>query len=201
MIYTLPFIAALVGWFTNFIAVKMLFHPKKPVNILGVYKLQGIFPKNQLNVANKIGKMVAEELLSSQDLKDHIITPENVEAIVQVIENKIEDFFSVKVPKRYPTLSRIILSEKRKDKIVQELMEEVHTSVPEVLDGYFGEIEERFNVEEIIKEKVNNLPSEKLETLLMNLLEKEFKFIEYIGAVIGFIIGWIQVAMVMLGGQ
>ena len=201
MIYTLPFIAALVGWFTNFIAVKMLFHPKKPVNILGVYKLQGIFPKNQLNVANKIGKMVAEELLSSQDLKDHIITPENVVAIVQVIENKIEDFFSVKVPKRYPTLSRIILSEKRKDKIVQELMEEVHTSVPEVLDGYFGEIEERFNVEEIIKEKVNNLPSEKLETLLMNLLEKEFKFIEYIGAVIGFIIGWIQVAMVMLGGQ
>ena len=201
MIYTLPFIAALVGWFTNFIAVKMLFHPKKPVNILGVYKLQGIFPKNQLNVANKIGKMVAEELLSSQDLKGHIITPENVEAIVQVIENKIEDFFSVKVPKRYPTLSRIILSEKRKDKIVQELMEEVHTSVPEVLDGYFGEIEERFNVEEIIKEKVNNLPSEKLETLLMNLLEKEFKFIEYIGAVIGFIIGWIQVAMVMLGGQ
>ena len=192
MIYTLPFIAALVGWFTNFIAVKMLFHPKKPVNILGVYKLQGIFPKNQLNVANKIGKMVAEELLSSQDLKDHIITPENVEAIVQVIENKIEDFFSVKVPKRYPTLSRIILSEKRKDKIVQELMEEVHTSVPEVLDGYFGEIEERFNVEEIIKEKVNNLPSEKLETLLMNLLEKEFKFIEYIGALIGFIIGWIQ---------
>ena len=198
MIYTLPFIAALVGWFTNFIAVKMLFHPKKPVNILGVYKLQGIFPKNQLNVANKIGKMVAEELLSSQDLKDHIITPENVEAIVQVIENKIEDFFSVKVPKRYPTLSRIILSEKRKDKIVQELMEEVHTSVPEVLDGYFGEIEERFNVEEIIKEKVNNLPSEKLETLLMNLLEKEFKFIEYIGAVIGFIIGWIQVGMVLI---
>jgi len=198
MIYTLPFIAALVGWFTNFIAVKMLFHPKKPVNILGVYKLQGIFPKNQLNVANKIGKMVAEELLSSQDLKDHIITPENVEAIVQVIENKIEDFFSVKVPKRYPTLSRIILSEKRKDKIVQELMEEVHTSVPEVLDGYFGEIEERFNVEEIIKEKVNNLPSEKLETLLMNLLEKEFKFIEYIGALIGFIIGWIQVGMVLM---
>lgn len=199
MIYTLPFIAALVGWFTNYIAVKMLFHPKKPVNVLGIYKLQGIFPKNQQNVANKIGKMVAEELLSSQDLKDRIITPENIESIVQVIENKIDDFFSVKVPKRYPTLSRLILSEKRKAKIVQELMEEVHSSVPEVLDGYFGDIEQRFNVEEIIREKVNNLPSEQLESLMMNLLEKEFKFIEYIGAVIGFIIGWIQVLMVILG--
>ena len=199
MIYTLPFIAALVGWFTNYIAVKMLFHPKKPVNVLGVYTLQGIFPKNQLNVANKIGKMVAEELLSSQDLKNHIITPENVEAIVQVIENKIEDFFSTKLPKRYPRLTKILLTDKLKTRIVQELMEEVDSTVPEVIDGYFGEIGERFNVEEIIKEKVNNLPSEKLETLLMNLLEKEFKFIEYIGAVIGFIIGWVQVGMVLIG--
>jgi uncharacterized membrane protein YheB (UPF0754 family) len=199
MIYTLPFIAALVGWFTNFIAVKMLFHPKNPVNILGVYRLQGIFPKNQQNVAHKIGKMVADELLSSQDLKDRIMTPENIASIVQIIENKIDDFFSVKLPKRYPTISRILLSEKLKTRIVQELMEEVDSTVPEVVDSYFGDIEERFNVEEIIKEKVNNLPSNKLEELLMNLLEKEFKFIEYIGAVIGFIIGWIQVLMVVMG--
>jgi uncharacterized membrane protein YheB (UPF0754 family) len=200
MIYTLPFIAALVGWFTNYIAVKMLFHPKKPVNILGVYKLQGIFPKNQQNVANKMGKMVAEELLSSKDLKDRIISEDNISSIVQIIENKIEDFFSVKVPKRFPTISRLILSEKRKARIVQELMAEVHTAVPEVMESYFGDLEEQFNVEEMITEKVNHLSSDKLEDLLMSLLEKEFKFIELIGAVIGFIIGWIQVAMVLLGG-
>jgi uncharacterized membrane protein YheB (UPF0754 family) len=199
MIYTLPFIAALVGWFTNYVAVKMLFHPKKPVNILGIYTLQGIFPKNQENVANKIGKMVADELLSSKDLKSHIMTPENVESIVQIIENRVESFFSVKVPERYPTISRLILSEKRKTRIVRELMQEVHETIPLLVDNYFGDLEESFNVEEIIKEKVNDLPSEKLETLLMTLLEKEFKFIEYIGAIIGFIIGWIQVAMVLYG--
>ncbi len=199
MIYTLPFIAALVGWFTNYIAVKMLFHPKKPMNILGVYKLQGIFPKNQQNVANKMGKMVAEELLSSKDLKDRLISPDNIASIVQIIENKVEDFFSVKVPKRFPTLSRIILSEKRKARIVQELMEEVHTAVPDLMNAYFGDLEEQFNIEEMIAEKVNHLSSDKLEDLLMSLLEKEFKFIELIGAVIGFIIGWIQVAMVSFG--
>jgi uncharacterized membrane protein YheB (UPF0754 family) len=200
MIWTLPFIAALVGWFTNYIAVKMLFHPKKPVNILGVYKLQGIFPKNQQNVANKMGKMVAEELLSSKDLKDRIISEDNISSIVQIIENKIEDFFSVKVPKRFPTVSRLLLTDKRKARIVQELMAEVHTAVPEVMESYFGDFEEQFNVEEMITEKVNDLSSDKLEDLLMSLLEKEFKFIELIGAVIGFIIGWIQVAMVLLGG-
>jgi len=169
------------------------------MNILGVYKLQGIFPKNQQNVANKMGKMVAEELLSSKDLKDRLISPDNIASIVQIIENKVEDFFSVKVPKRFPTLSRIILSEKRKARIVQELMEEVHTAVPDLMNAYFGDLEEQFNIEEMIAEKVNHLSSDKLEDLLMSLLEKEFKFIELIGAVIGFIIGWIQVAMVSFG--
>jgi uncharacterized membrane protein YheB (UPF0754 family) len=54
-------------------------------------------------------------------------------------------------------------------------------------------------VEEIIQEKVAQLPPEKLEGLLMKLLKKEFTFIEYIGAVIGFLIGLIQVGMMFIG--
>jgi uncharacterized membrane protein YheB (UPF0754 family) len=78
-------------------------------------------------------------------------------------------------------------------------MEEVDESVPAMIDSYMANIEERFNVEHIIKEKVGLLSPERLEDLIMMLLKKEFKFIEYIGAVIGFIIGWIQVLMVVLG--
>ena len=33
MIYALPFISALIGWFTNYLAIKMLFHPHKEVNL------------------------------------------------------------------------------------------------------------------------------------------------------------------------
>ena len=42
----LPIIAAIIGWGTNYLAVRMLFHPRKQKNILGL-KLQGVFPKRQ----------------------------------------------------------------------------------------------------------------------------------------------------------
>lgn len=197
MIYTLPFIAALVGWFTNYIAVKMLFHPQKPVNILGVYTLHGIFPKNQKQVAEKIGKMVAEELLSSEDLKEKLNNPENILSIKELVEVKIDYYLNVSFPKNYPITSALV-GDKRKTKFKETVMTEVDESVPSMIDHYLSNIEERFNVENIIKEKVNNLSPERLEDLLMTLLKREFKFIEYIGAIIGFIIGWIQVAMVML---
>jgi len=197
MIWTLPFIAAIVGWFTNFLAVKMLFYPKEPWDFK-LFKIQGIFPKNQRQVAEKIGKMVAEELLSSDDIRDKMHNPENLLSINQIVEAKIDYFLNVKFPRQYP-ITGLLFTDKRKAKMKIQLMEEVETSVPQVIDHYMENLEERFNVEQIIQERVALLPAEKLEGLIMKLLKKEFKFIEYIGAVVGFIIGLLQVAMVSWG--
>lgn len=196
MIYTLPFIAALVGWFTNYLAVKMLFYPKKPIN-LGFMKLQGIFPKNQHQVAEKIGKMVAEELLSSRDLREKLNNPENMLTVQELVEARIDYYLNVTFPKVYP-LASALLGSKRKAKFKEDLMIEVQDSVPRVVDQYMDHMEERFDVEAIIEKRVAALPSEKLEALIMKLLKKEFKFIEYVGAIVGFIIGWIQVGLVSL---
>jgi uncharacterized membrane protein YheB (UPF0754 family) len=197
IVWTMPFISALVGWFTNYLAVKMLFYPKEPWNF-GLFKVQGVFPKNQREVAEKIGKMVAEELLSSKDLRDKMNNPENLLNINQIVEAKIDYFLNVKFPRQYP-ITGMFFTKDRKARMKKELMVEVEQSVPQVIDHYMENLEERFNVEEIIKEKVAQLAPEKLEGLLMKLLAKEFKFIEYIGAVVGFIIGLVQVGIMWLG--
>jgi uncharacterized membrane protein YheB (UPF0754 family) len=197
IVWTMPFISALVGWFTNYLAVKMLFYPKEPWNF-GLFKVQGVFPKNQREVAEKIGKMVAEELLSSKDLRDKMNNPENLLSINQIVEAKIDYFLNVKFPRQYP-LTGLLFTKDRRAKMKKQLMVEVEQSVPQVIDHYMENLEERFNVEEIIKEKVAQLAPEKLEGLLMKLLAKEFKFIEYIGAVVGFIIGLVQVGIMWLG--
>lgn len=197
MLWTLPIISAIVGWFTNYLAVKMLFYPKEPWDFK-LFKIQGIFPKNQRQVAEKIGKMVAEELLSSDDLRDRMHNPENLLSINQIVEAKIDYFLNVKFPQQYP-ITGLLFSDKRKAKMKGELMTEVEQSVPQVIDHYMSNLEERFNVEEIIQERVAQLPSEKLEGLIMRLLKKEFTFIEWIGAVVGFLIGLIQVALVAWG--
>ena len=54
----LPIIAALIGWLTNYLAVKMLFHPKLPLQVLG-FSIQGVFPKRQKQLADKLGSLVA----------------------------------------------------------------------------------------------------------------------------------------------
>jgi uncharacterized membrane protein YheB (UPF0754 family) len=68
-LYLIPLISAFIGWFTNWIAIKMLFHPKEPKRILGI-TFHGIFPKRQAQFAEKLGKLVSNELLSFEDIAE-----------------------------------------------------------------------------------------------------------------------------------
>ncbi|WP_301924367.1 DUF445 domain-containing protein, partial [Ferruginibacter sp.] len=56
-------LSTFTGWVTTWIAIKMLFHPRRPIKILGL-TIQGIFPKNQRLIAEKLGQVVGKELLS-----------------------------------------------------------------------------------------------------------------------------------------
>ena len=47
----------------------------------------------------------------------------------------------------------------------------------------------------MVKERVNAFSSEKLEELLNQLMKKEFKLIELVGAILGFFIGCIQLGI------
>ena len=65
-----PMIGALIGYCTNYIAVKMLFHPYKEVRFLGM-KLPftpGVIPKNKPRLARAISRAVADVLLTKQDI-------------------------------------------------------------------------------------------------------------------------------------
>jgi uncharacterized membrane protein YheB (UPF0754 family) len=191
MIYLLPFISALVGWFTNFIAVKMLFYPRNKVRIL-FFDIQGVFPKRQKVVAEKIGKMVAEELLSFGDLKQKITSPENINKVTVLIEEKIDDYLTNKFPRNYPITS-LFFNKQRQAKVKAELVEEVERMAPELIDSYMDNLEQMIDIEYMISEKVSELSPEKLERLIMGILKKEFVFIEWIGALIGFLIGIMQI--------
>ncbi len=195
-IILIPVISALIGWFTNWIAIVMLFRPKEKIRIL-FFDIQGVFPKNQQRVAERIGNMVSSELFSSKDIRLHLEHPDNLDTIRNAVEIKIDEYLNVTFPKNFP-LTSMFVGKNRKDKIKNDLINEVEKVAPEVIEQYVQNIERELNIEEIVRKKVAALPPEKLEELLKNILQKEFRFIELIGGVIGLIIGIVQVVLVYL---
>ena len=64
---------------------------------------------------------------------------------------------------------------------------------------HYEKLESELNVQEMVTEKVEAFSTEKLEELLTSLMKKEFRFIELVGAFLGFLIGCIQVALTLAG--
>src|SRR3712207_2447217 len=103
----IPVISAFIGWFTNWVAIKMLFHPREPKRILGI-TVQGIFPKRQQQFAMKLGKLVSSELLSFAEIEEKISDPANTVKIVPVLEDHIDTFLREKLAVAMPMIGMLI---------------------------------------------------------------------------------------------
>ncbi len=194
MLYLLPFIGAITGWVTNWIAVKMLFHPKEPKNFL-FFKVQGVFPKRQKVMAEKLGHIVASELFSIDDVVNKMKSADN-KGVMSFVEAKIDDFINVKLSGSMPMLA-MFLNDDLKQKIKNTLLAEIEEVIPGVIESYANKLKNEVDVKAIVYEKVVNFSSDKLEEILFSIMKKEFKFIELLGGVLGFLIGVIQLVIVM----
>lgn len=192
----IPIISAFIGWFTNWIAIKMLFHPKLPVQFLGI-TFHGIFPKRQQQFAEKLGKLVSQELLSFQDIETKITDPQNIAKVLPVVETHIDHFLRNRLGEVFPMISMFI-----GEKTIQELktvfMKELEVIFPTTLKSYMVQLEKDLDLERIVVRKVAGFSSDKLEGVLLQIMSKEFRFVEIIGGVLGFLIGIIQVLITVL---
>ena len=187
----IPIISAFIGWFTNWIAIKMLFHPKEPKRILGL-TFHGIFPKRQKIFAEKLGKMISVEFLSYEDIEEKMANPKNLEKLMPLIGAHVDNFLKNKLSDEMPFLS-LFIGDKTIKSLKKTFMQELEILFPQLMKSYAGHLQEELDLEKIVTEKVSAFSSDKLEDILYQIMSKEFRFVEILGGIIGFIIGIIQV--------
>ena len=193
-IYLLPILAALIGWITNYLAIKMLFHPHQPKKILGL-TFQGVFPKRQAQIAEKLGDLVANELFSMKDVAQKIEDLSTQPEALEEVGKRIEQTIRGKLISAFPMLS-MFLSDEMIEKVTSLFKGELEDFLRVSAQGLAVKMEESVDIQALVREKVQAFSSNKIEELLLGFMEEEFRFIEKIGAVLGFLIGCIQVFLV-----
>ncbi|XOF32392.1 MAG: DUF445 family protein [Candidatus Electrothrix sp. YB6] len=111
-----PLLGALIGYLTNKVAIRMLFRPLKPWYILGkrVPMTPGIIPSKRHELAENIGEMVGEQLLTAQDIGNALSAEPFQDHLHQIMDTRIQDFLSRDlgpvlkvVPRRFRAYARI----------------------------------------------------------------------------------------------
>lgn len=92
-----PIIGAVIGYGTNWIAIKMLFRPLKPVKI-GNFTLPftpDIIPKRKDKLAKAIGESVGNNLLTKSDMEKMLLSEEIESAVIEGIFGFLEQEIEV----------------------------------------------------------------------------------------------------------
>ncbi|MFQ5901416.1 MAG: DUF445 domain-containing protein, partial [Thermodesulfobacteriota bacterium] len=105
-IFLFPVTGAVIGWFTNYIAVKMLFRPYIPVKILGL-SIQGIIPKRRKEIARGIAKAIERDLLSAKDLTGVLEDVDWEEEVEKSVEEVVEHKFRGGTIRRFPIVGLV----------------------------------------------------------------------------------------------
>ena len=186
-------IGAMIGWITNYIAIKMLFRPYKEMNFL-FFKIQGLIPKRRSEIAISIADTVQKELISLKDITSSLNADELEEKMGTVIDKILEEKLESEITKKFPMLAMFL-----SDEIISKIKSMIKTSILEnketIINMFTSYLEEKVDFKKIIIENVEAFSLEKLEEITYSLAKKELKHIEVIGTILGGIIGVFQFAI------
>lgn len=128
-----PVIGAVIGYFTNYIAVKMLFRPYKPIKI-GKWKLPftpGVIPSRKGDLARAIGNAIENNLLGGSDIQMMLTSPEVCRNVATGVWNEIERMLTSGI-----TLEQAIDSlagEKKAEALTHTIVEKISSRTGEKL--------------------------------------------------------------------
>ena len=87
-----PVLGAVIGYFTNYLAIKMMFRPLKPIKI-GRYTLPftpGIIPRGKARLAKALGDAVGERLLTQKDIEEALLSEEIKQKIEETVKTELK---------------------------------------------------------------------------------------------------------------
>lgn len=180
-----PVFGAVIGWLTNYVAIKLLFKPHRRVEILG-FNIQGVIPKRRKEIARSMARAIEKELLSSEDLAKALSGLNWEEEIEKTVEEAVEHRFKSRITS-LPVIGLVSDSLKSQIKyiITKELLRQ--------LDKKKGSLAEKFkkniDIKELLVSKIDQLDLKRFEGLLTEFISRELKHLEWLGGVMGFIIG------------
>lgn len=194
----IPVITAFIGWLTNWVAIQMLFHPRQKKS-LGPLSLQGLIPKRQGELAAAISQIVEQEIITQHLLREKIDQLDLRPYIDEYAEKVVRHGLAVRL-KALPLVGNFI-NEQTISMVENMAKESMHQEIQPLQHKIGNQLEQHLNIGQIVEDKIRHWNLDKLEAIVKEVAKKEFKTIEAWGAILGFIIGIVQIIILYLSGN
>jgi uncharacterized membrane protein YheB (UPF0754 family) len=192
-----PLLTATIGWFTNWVAIKMLFHPRHPICLAGL-TWQGLIPRRQKQLAAEAAEIIEREILQQHAILNEIrkidLGPDLEAAARTLVWDRIGPQLQA-----IPLLGGFI-NDGTLAKFEVIATAEIKKEAAPLMEKVATNFESSVDLKQLIEDNIAAFDLERLEAIVNQVAKREFRTIERLGAALGFLIGLVQVALFYVTG-
>ena len=197
IVLLIPVISALVGWFTNVVAIKMMFQPVEFVGIPPYLGWQGVIPANALRLARVSNTLITQKLLSLRQLFDETFSAESFAGKLGVVIDDVTEQVIDEVANKHAKAMWDNAGEFMQNKVRQQVRAEVIEVSRAIAMDMADDIDKIMDIEKTVLEAIERHKA-LMGEMFFEVGRKEFKFIERSGLYFGFLFGVFQMVIWVL---
>jgi uncharacterized membrane protein YheB (UPF0754 family) len=192
----MPIFGGFTGWFTDWLALKMIFNPKQPTRYLGLVTWQGLFLKRRKEVAAEYGRLIAREVVTARNVFEAVLRGPLSDRLFHMVTKQVQRMVDEQAGLARPFVVFAVGSGKyqaMKKMVAEELMKRL----PDTIQHVESYATDAMDLENTLVGKMQELSPEEFESLLRPAFQQDEWILITVGAVLGFLVGEMQVFIML----
>jgi uncharacterized membrane protein YheB (UPF0754 family) len=188
--WVLPLFGLIVGYATDWLALKLLFHPKQPKRILGI-TVQGRFLARQDEVTADYAAMLADRVLTPEAVFDGLLNGPYADALFQLVRRHVNRVLDEQAGPARPLVVMAVGSRQYED-MKRGVIRAIETELPVALMEARDYAEEALDIRNTVTQKMERMTPTQFEGLLRPAFQADEWILITVGAALGFSVGLLQ---------
>lgn len=190
----MPLFGLFTGWFTDWLALKMIFVPRQPKRYLGLFVWQGLFLKRRAEVSEAYGALIAKEIITPHNVLEAVLRGPLSDRVLGLIQRQIDAELGKQASVAKPLVVFAVGSKRYQD-VKLSISRNIMDRLPETMRYVEDYAEDAMDIRNVLVNKMKELEPEEFEGLLRPAFQQDEWILIATGAVLGFCVGEAQVLL------
>jgi uncharacterized membrane protein YheB (UPF0754 family) len=188
----MPVFGLFTGWFTDWLALKMIFRPREPKRYLGLFTWQGLFLKRRKEVGAEYGALIAQEIITPSNIIEAVLSGPLSDRLFDMIQQHVQRAVDEQAGLAKPIIVFAVGTERYKQ-MKRLLVEKIVERLPKTLKHVEKYAGEAMDIKHTLVSKLQQLSAAEFEGILRPAFQQDEWILIAVGAMLGFLVGELQV--------
>jgi uncharacterized membrane protein YheB (UPF0754 family) len=186
----MPAFGLIVGWFTDWLALKMIFNPKQPIRVFGI-EWQGLFLKRRKEVAADYGALIADQIITPRKVIEAVLRGPLSDRVFALIRKQVQASLDRNTGLAKPLVVMSVGSA-RYQQMKLSITAKVMERLPETMSYLEDYARDQMDVRNLLVQRMQQLDELQFEALIRPAFEQDEWILITVGALLGFAMGEAQ---------